>query len=450
MKRNGNLKAWLIVTLAGIMILPGVCAALPQAQSTQQPPAPKYTPQEYRDFQAARAETNAQQKLKLLDDFVAKYPNSDLLVFIYPEYAAAYKETKNWPKVVESYDKVLSFPNLDPPTRLNNLYGRAVAFGSAYNPKAPNAREQAAKAVDACKQGLQTVEAIAKPENVTAEQFTQKKKEVVLLFLNTAAFASLQNKDERGGIDYYKQSLKLDPNQSVVAYQMGRAYLLSTPAQSIDGFWMIARAISLKIPSAPAVEKYLKQEVNKYELPSCDSSVDAQVKELIALAASQAERPASYSIPSAADLVKAREQANIATVLADLKAGGDKAKLTWLAVCSGGFPEALGKVFEVASGSDTVTIKAYAGTTEEEVQAATVPNVELKVAGQPEASRLQKHALFRFGGALVEYIPDPLLMRWDKVKINAEDIPEDKTAKPGKKAGKAPAKHPAKKAAPQQ
>src|SRR5713226_5643047 len=66
MKRNGNLKAWLIVTLAGIMILPGVCAALPQAQSTQQPPAPKYPPQEYRDFQAARAETNAQQKLKLL------------------------------------------------------------------------------------------------------------------------------------------------------------------------------------------------------------------------------------------------------------------------------------------------------------------------------------------------------------------------------------------------
>ena len=46
-------------------------------------------------YQAAAAEKSPQQKIKLLDDFVAKYPNSELLVNVYAEYVKAYQETLN-------------------------------------------------------------------------------------------------------------------------------------------------------------------------------------------------------------------------------------------------------------------------------------------------------------------------------------------------------------------
>ena len=75
------------------------------------------------------------------------------------------------------------------------------------------------------------------------------------------------------------------------------------------------------------------------------------------------------------------------------------------------------------------------------MEAATEPNMVIKVVGQPEASRIQKGDPFRFTGTLSVYSQSPFLLTWDKAKINTEDLPAEKTA-PGKKAPakKAPAK----------
>jgi hypothetical protein len=114
-------------------------------------------------------------------------------------------------------------------------------------------------------------------------------------------------------------------------------------------------------------------------------------------------------------------------VLTDLKAGGDKAKTTWLAICGAEFPEVVGKVIEVKPGTDFVELMLYTGATPEEIQAATTANLDVKVVGQPEASRLQKDDGVRFSGTLASYDPDPAFMlHWDKAKINPEDIPAEK------------------------
>ena len=88
---------------------------------------------------------------------------------------------------------------------------------------------------------------------------------------------------------------------------------------------------------------------------------------------------------------------------------------------------------------DTVTLKVFRGATPEEIEAATMPNMEVKIDGQPEAKRLEKDAVVRFTGTLTGYTQSPFLLSWDKAKINTEDLPEEKTR--GKKAvKKAPAK----------
>src|SRR6266852_3288440 len=89
----------------------------------------QYTMAEYNAYQAAQAERNPTQQIKLLDDFVSKYPNSALLVYVYPLYYNAYSQLKNWPKVMEYADKLLALgEKSDPPTRYSAYYARAFAY----------------------------------------------------------------------------------------------------------------------------------------------------------------------------------------------------------------------------------------------------------------------------------------------------------------------------------
>ena len=69
---------------------------------------PKYTMAEYNAYQAAAAEKNAAAQIKLLDDFVAKYPSSALLNYIYPLYYKNYWTQKNFPKAIEYCYKLIA------------------------------------------------------------------------------------------------------------------------------------------------------------------------------------------------------------------------------------------------------------------------------------------------------------------------------------------------------
>src|SRR5689334_23719111 len=90
------------------------------------------------------------------------------------------------------------------------------------------------------------------------------------------------------------------------------------------------------------------------------------------------------------------------SVFTDLKAGGDKSKLTWLAACGLEFPEVPGKVIEVATG-DSIALKIAFVTSDAEFEAATTPNMDVKVVGQPEAARVEKNSAVHFTGTLLSY-----------------------------------------------
>jgi hypothetical protein len=433
-----------VTLLAFLALLAGVAGSR-SAQAAplrnEQEQQPKYTRPEYDAYQAAVSEKNPQQKLKLLDDFMAKYPSSELLAFVYNEYVETYTQLRQWPKLIEYIDKLLALPSINEGARLAGSYRRAATFEFAYNAKSPDATEQATKARDAALAGLKVLEGFKKPEQMTDEQWAAARKQYTTQFYNTAGLGSLYLKDYKTAADNFGASLKQDSQQALTDYRLGLADLQQDPPQSLDGLWALARAIDLKMPDGEKVKKFLHDKINAYQQPGCESSVDAEVSELLARAANSPDRPASYTIPSAADLTKVREQANIITVLADLKAGGDKGKVTWLAVCNGEFPEAIAKVYDVNVTSNSITIKAAVGPSEDEVDASAASNSDLKISGQPEAARLEKGKAFTFSGKLTGYTPDPFFMTWENVKVKAEDIPADKT-KPAAKHP--PAKHPTK------
>src|SRR6266403_1054801 len=433
--------------VAGLAIIAALCLAiggasnaLAQAPAGQDAAAgqQKYTMAEYNAYQACAAEKNPQQQIKCLDDFVAKYPNSALLVYIYPLYYNAYSQLKNWPKVIEYADKLLALQDkVEPPIRYQAYYARAFAY-SNMPPNSPDVQSQAPKACEAAKAGLKTLNELKKPDNMSDQDFEKQKQQPAILFNYTLAQCSMIQKDYQTAIDSYKAVLEKNPDDAITSYKIGQAYMAMNPPQQMDAFWYFAKAASAKNANqtqATQVKTYLRKLIANYQGGNvCDNLIDAELNELLQLAGSSAERPASYKLPSSADLDAARKDMTIASVIADLRAGGDKAKITWLASCGLEFPDVPGKLIEITPGTDVVQLKVAFVTSDAEFDAKTTPDMDVKVVGQPEAAKLEKDNPVRFTGTLVAYDPEPnFMLHWDKAKVNAEDIPKEKQKAPKKR-----------------
>jgi tetratricopeptide (TPR) repeat protein len=432
-----------ISRVAGLAIIAALCLAVcgasnafaqaPAAQDAGAAGGQKYTMAEYNAYQACAAEKNPTAQVKCLDDFVAKYPNSALLIYIYPIYYNAYSQLKNWPKVIENADKLLAMDKVEPPIRYQAYYARAFAY-SNMPPNSPEVQNQAPKACEAAKAGLKTLGELKKPDNMSEEDFNKQKQQPAILFNYTLAQCSMIQKDYQTSIDSYKAVLEKNPDDAVTTYKIGQAYMAMNPPQQMDAFWYFAKAASAKNANqqqATQVKSYLRKLIANYQGGNvCDTLTDAELNELLQLASSSAERPATYKLPTAADLDAARKDMTIASVIADLKAGGDKGKITWLASCGLEFPDVPGKLIEVTPGTDAVQLKVAFVTSDAEFDAKTTPDMDVKVVGQPEASKLEKDNPVRFTATLVAYDPDPnFMLHWDKAKVNAEDIPKEKEKK---------------------
>lgn len=404
------------------------------AQDSGAGKAQPYTLAEYNSYQACAGEKTPATQIKCLDDFVAKYPNSALLVYVYPLYASVYNQLKNPQKVIEFADKLVALGDkAEPGIRYQALFARSMAFASLpLKDSDPGAKDIANKARAAALLGLKTLDELKKPDNVSDEDFKKQKQQPAILFNYTAGNAAMIAKDYPAAVQSFKAVLALNPEDLSTNYNLGRAYQAMTPPQWMDAFWYFAKAVTSKGATqaqADKVKKYLKGLVANYQGGNvCESLTDGELNELLQLAGSSAERPGSYSLPSASDISAIQKDMTIASVFTDLKAGGDKSKLTWLAACGLEFPEVPGKVIEVIPG-DPIVLKIAFVTSDAEFEAATTPNMDVKVVGQPEAARVEKDSAVHFTGTLVSYDPDPaFFLHWDKAKVKAEDIPKEKGA----------------------
>jgi len=453
MIRKSIVTLGLVVT--AIIFLAGLAQpAAAQAQNSQ----PTYTIPEYNAFEAAQTEKDPATQIKLLDDFVAKYPNSTLLPYVYELYYPAYQRTRNYAKAIEYADKVVALGDkVDDLAKLQALSVRVIAFSQAFNPKAQDAHDQLVKQRDAADQGAKLLAALPKGKNqanMTDAEWDAQKKPGLSLFYSSAGYADFLLKDYAAAIPEFKSAIAANPNDAVSWYRIGVSYLGSTPPAYMDGFWALARAINLKIPGDSKVKDYLKGQITAYEQPGCDTSVDAQLSELLQLAGTTGDRPATYKIPSAADLTQIRQASNILSLISDLSAGGDKAKMTWLALCGAQFPEVVGKIIDVVPGDGYVDFMVYTGATDDDIQKATTANMDVKVqtgvpaaagaagaaaapaaaepaAGQappagpqPDVLRLQKDDGIRFAGTVSSFDPNPFLLHWSDVKVDPTIIPE--------------------------
>ena len=416
-----------------------------QEQQSQQKPT--YTLPEYNAFQAANAEKDPQTRIKLLDDFVAKYPNSTLMQYVYALYYQTYNQLKDYPKTIEYADKLIAMGDkVGADVRLPALQTRVQVFQGTI--KAGMSPDQFTKQRDAALEGAHLLDAYPKPANSTVsdEDFKKQKMPGLAFFYSAAGFADLQLKDNAAAVQSFKNALANKPDDAVSAYRLGLAYLQMSPPQSLDGFWALARAVDLKVPDSDKIKDYLQKQILAYEQPGCDSQATDQLNELLQLAQNSPDRPSTWTLPSQTDLNQVRQSSNILSVITDLSAGGDKAKMSWLAICGAEFPEVVGKIIDVKNSGGFVDFLVFTGASADDMQNATTANMDVKVwtsapptgssssspgggsptpvPPQPDVVRLQKDDGIRFSGTLVSYDPSPFMLHWDQVKVDPSIIPE--------------------------
>ena len=453
MGMNGTrrLSGLAIATVLCLILGSGLIAnaqAPAAAQDAGAAKGPQYTMAEYNAYQACAAEKTPAAQIKCLDDFVAKYPNSALLIYIYPLYYNDYTQLKNPLKVMEYVDKLIALGDkAEAAIRYGALYARALAY-AGLAPAEQTA--QAAKAREAAILGLKTIDELKKPDNMSDEDFKKQKLQPSILFNYTSGNSSMLLKDYAAAAGFFKAVLALNADDPVANYNLGRAYQAMTPPQQMDAFWAFARAVTAKGATeaqSRQIKTYLRKLLANYQGGNvCDSLTDAELNELLQLAGSSADRPETYKLASSADLDGVRNGPpvmTIASVVADLKAGGDKGKLTWLASCGLEFPEVPGKLIEIVPGTDALVLKIAFVTSDDEFEKATTPNMDVKVVGQPDAARVEKDNVVHFTGTLTSFDPDPaFFLHWEKGKVKEEDIPKEKTA-PKKPVHKPVARKPA-------
>jgi len=405
-------------------------------------PGQHYTMAEYNLYTAAANEKNSAAQLKLLDDFTGKYPNSCLLNYVYPLYYKNYFGQKNNPKAIEYCDKMLGLGEgrISPSERYEAHFIRANAFYAIQNPDAATAKAARTDALTA----LKVIDQIPKPDTEDEAKFAAEKKQSALLFNGAAATAAMTSKDYPGAVESFKAVLAIAPDDLLSNFKIAQAYMALTPPQPLDALWYYARAATNKSANeqqSKSIKSYVRKVIGNYQGNTvCDALTDAEMNELLQLAPNSLDRPASYKLVSSADLDAARKDMTVASVATDLKAGGDKAKLTWTAACGLEFPDVPGKLIDIAARADTIELKTAFVTSDAEFEAATTPNMDviIKTSDQPEASKLEKGNPVRFTGTLESYDPDPAFMlHWDKAKVNAEDLP--KAAGPKKPPVRKPA-----------
>jgi len=447
----------IVIAVAALSVVPLSIWASPQA--AQQSKAPSYTMPEYNQFTSCQSEKDPTSKIKCLDSFVKQFPNSTLMQYVDEIYYQTYYQLKDYKDAITYADKLVALGDkADLPRRVQAIQARVQLFPYAYTSQSPDLQDQLTKQRDAALQGAKLLEQYKNSpgSKLTDDQY----KKYLAVFYAAAGYADLQLKDNTDAVQAFKSALENDPTDAVSEYRLGLAYLALTPPDSLDGFWALARAVDLKVPDADKVQDYLRRAMLAYQQPGCVSQIDPQLSNLLQLAANAPQRAATWTIPSADDLNKIRnndQASNIVSVINTLSTAGANANLTWLAICGAEYPEVVGKIIDETPADGYVDFMVYSGATAAEMQAATTANMDVKVwtttppptaapaapangaaqtpapaiTPQPDVTRLKKDDGIRFSGTLVSYDPSPFMLHWDQVKVDPSIIPKETPTRHG-------------------
>lgn len=179
------------------------------AQAPAKHVAQAKTAQEYKDYTAAYALTGGEAVEKAADEFAAKYPASELAVFLYEKAMHEYQAVNNQPKILATGQRVLQ---LDPDNAIAlvltaNVLSDDLNEANLDPQKAATIKKNASHAVEILNGNFSPV------ANATLEQVEAYKKTLLSLAHSALGITALKMHDDASAEKELKAAADVDPGQ---------------------------------------------------------------------------------------------------------------------------------------------------------------------------------------------------------------------------------------------
>jgi len=407
-----------IMLLAGLASPPNIARAagefgksvafLPLSASPAPVPAvaDQKTPQwksreEYDAFEAFVKETDPNKRLSLIQAFLQKYPSSDFKGNAYVAEMQTYVQLNESHQAIQAAQNALKAD----PDNLDALSYLSFTFPYTFKPSDSDSQTQLSQAVSGAKHGLELLQNLQKPPQVTEDQFNTYVKTKRAVFNTAVGFASVQQKNYGQALQSLEAAAQDSP-ENVLAYSLlGQAYYEQQPRDVNKAIWYLARSVDLaqksKSPNLQQLQKFYSQV---YEAQHGSSAGEEKV---LMAAGSSATPPSDFSVaPPPHHAATGNQNLDAFYKIEDvLLVGGDTAQQNWTQLK--GQPLGLvGHVDSVVKGGEAGTYLVRVDITPNSQSQEGTYDIVLQDS-QSDAQYLQPGDPLRFQGTIEAYTANP-------------------------------------------
>jgi hypothetical protein len=406
-----------------------------QQAQTQQQASPWKDIAEYDLYQQMTKATDPKEKLRLLDQWKQKYPDSKLKVDRLHIYLVTYQQLQDPANMLVAAQQILA----EDPMDYQALYATALLATNQTAPDRLDAGEKASRTI------VDNTDAIfaesKKPAGTNDAAWSQAKQATLLLARRTLGWIATARKDYPAADRELHEYLKLNGNDGEAAYWLGTAIIMQRqPERQAEGLFYVARAAAFDGQGAmppdrrKQVEAYLVKAYKSYHGDDPEG-----LQQLLTLAKTNAAPPADFKILSAAEIQAEKEKE---------LASSDPALALWMRLKSalvaadgaqyfdGGLKDALvppegqpafkGHVIKVEPARNPKTI--ILGVASKEVPDATI-TLDEAMPGTAEPG-----TLLEFRGVAKSFTSEPFMLNFESEKANISGWPAPAKKAPVKKA----------------
>ena len=251
MKKSAGLSVVTCLAMGMVMLAVGSMwgqdkpAQGAKGQQGQAPAGPQVNPQQVKDAQAIQNELDPDKQMKMVNDFVTKYPDSPYLSDVYFFGAYAAQQKGDVAKVVEFGELSLKAKN----DNMRSLILMASILPMPQVAQGADADKKLAEAEADANKVLQMVPSLPKPPNQTDDQFQQAKTAVTAEAHAALGMVHLQRASQGlSGPDAEELS------KSEKEYQMA----VSAPNPNAEDYFRLGEAYAMDNKTDQAIEAFTK------------------------------------------------------------------------------------------------------------------------------------------------------------------------------------------------
>jgi hypothetical protein len=292
----------LTLTACLALLVTGAAVPSPQEETEKRPKDQK----EYELINSSFSETDAAKKLQFLDQWTKDYPKTAFDIERLQHYMRAYQGANQPAKAVGVAKDLLK-------TKAGDFEAQATISGltpllGKSDAATLSDGESAAKALVGGGIDKQ-FQAANKPQQVSAQQWNDAKKQIQTSAHQTLGWIAIQRKDHKGAEVEIIKALKLNPNSGQLSYWLGTEVLAQgDPSKNELALFSLARASTYSGPGALPPEG--RQQVAEYVAKVYASYAGSEegLAELKETAKTQALPPAGLKIEDGATRAFKAEQ----------------------------------------------------------------------------------------------------------------------------------------------